>query len=134
MGPVARVTPGELCDHPSRYRYPENIAYCERDVSSSEKDEVFNQYRELGYRLTEAHRSSYKVDHYIPLCVGGSNNAANLWPQHLSISQITDSIEKLTCDKMALGKLKQAKAVQLIKRVKNDLNQANAVRMELSRY
>ena len=133
MGPVARLTPGQLCDHPSRYRYPENIAYCERDVTKEEKDAVFALYRRSGFKLSYENRSSYKVDHYIPLCVGGSNNAVNLWPQHISIANITDSIEKLTCDKMALGKLTQARAVMLIKRVKNDLNQANAVRMELSR-
>lgn len=134
MGPHPRLTPGELCGHPDRYRYPENIAYCERNVSTEEKDVVFAAYRRLGYRLSYQNRSSYKVDHYIPLCVGGSNNAANLWPQHLSISNVTDSIEKSLCDKMAAGRMKQARAVYLIKLVKNDLRQANAVRMEISRY
>ena len=133
MGPVARLTPGELCDRPSRYRYPENIAYCEREVSTMEKDVVFASYRQLGYRLSYTNRSSYKIDHYIPLCAGGSNNKENLWPQHISIANVTDSIEKLGCDKMALGKLSQARMVYLIKWVKNNLNQAQAVRNEMSR-
>lgn len=133
MGPTARLTPGELCDRPARYRYPENIAYCEREVSTQEKDIVFASYRQLGYRLSYTQRSSYKIDHYIPLCAGGSNNKENLWPQHISIANITDSIEKLGCDKMALGKLSQARMVQLIKLVKNNLSQAQAVRNEMSR-
>ena len=133
LGPSARLTPGELCDRPSRYRYPENIAYCEREVSTLEKDVVFASYRQLGYRLSYTNRSSYKIDHYIPLCAGGSNNKENLWPQHISIANVTDSIEKLGCDKMALGKLSQARMVYLIKLVKNNLNQAQAVRNEMSR-
>ncbi len=43
-GPLAKLTPGELCDRPSRYRYPENIAYCERAVSIEQKDQVFAHY------------------------------------------------------------------------------------------
>jgi hypothetical protein len=133
MGPLARLTPGELCDRPSAYRYPENIAYCERSVSTEEKDVVFAEYRQIGYKLSYTNRSSYKIDHFIPLCAGGSNNKENLWPQHISIATVTDSIEKLGCDKMALGKLSQARMVFLIKAVKNDLGQVNAVRNEMSR-
>lgn len=133
MGPIAKLTPGELCDRPARYRYPENIAYCERDVSTEQGKEIFANYRKLGFRLNPNQRSSYKIDHYIPLCAGGSNNNENLWPQHMTIYPITDSLEKLGCDKMALGKITQAKFVTLIKRVKNDLSQANAVRTELSK-
>lgn len=133
MGPIAQFTPGELCSTPSRYRYPEQIAYCERDVAVELKDQVFATYRRQGYRMPYTDRSSYKIDHYIPLCAGGANTAKNLWPQHLSISTVTDSIEKLGCDKMAAGRLTQAKFVVLIKKVKNDLKQAQAVTLELSR-
>jgi hypothetical protein len=133
MGPNPRLSPGELCDRPVSYRYPENIAYCDRIVSTQEKDIVFASYRKLGYILSYTQRSSYKIDHYIPLCAGGSNNAENLWPQHISIANVTDSLEKLGCDKMALGRLTQARMVYLIKLVKNNLSQAQAVRNEMSR-
>jgi hypothetical protein len=69
----------------------------------------------------------------LPLCAGGSNNNENLWPQHVSVGVLTDDLEQLGCDKMAKGKITQAKFVLLIKRVKNDLSQASAVRSELSR-
>jgi len=132
MGPIAKLTPGELCDRPTRYRYPENIAYCERNVVLEQKEQVFLAYKKSGYRMGQ-NRSSFKIDHYFPLCAGGSNNNENLWPQHLSISAITDTIEQLGCEKMASGKISQARFLMMVKRVKNDLRQANAVKMELSR-
>lgn len=134
MAPIRQLTPGKLCDTPSEYRYPERIAYCERDVSKEEKDYVFQLYQRYGYRLDYVnHRSSYKIDHYIPLCAGGSNDLVNLWPQHISIANVTDSIEKLGCDKMVQGKVTQARFVYLIMLVKNDLRYASAVINELSR-
>lgn len=133
MGPNPRLTPGELCSHPDRYRYPENIAYCERAVEYEEKEIIFANYRRLGFRLNTSNRSSYKIDHYIPLCAGGSNNKENLWPQHISIANVTDSIEQLGCAKMAAGRLSQRNFVKIIMRVKNDLSQASAVMRELSR-
>lgn len=133
IGPNAKLTPGELCDHPDSYRYPEHIGYCARNVSGEEKDQVFAAYRTLGFKLTASRRSSYKVDHYIPLCAGGSNNKENLWPQHLTVGRQTDFLEDLGCQKMALGKISQANFIKLLKRAKNDLSQANAVRAELDR-
>lgn len=132
-GPVARFTPGELCDRPSSYRYPENIAYCERSVTTEQKDQVFAVYRKNGYRMSYVNRADYKIDHYFPLCAGGSNNNENLWPQHISIANVTDSIEQLGCDKMAKGKLTQSNFIAIIRRVKNDLSQAPAVKLQLSR-
>lgn len=133
MAPNAKLTPGELCTHPDRYRYPENIAYCERAVEYEEKEIIFEAYRRLGFRLNTANRSSYKIDHYIPLCAGGSNNKENLWPQHISLANMTDALEALGCSKMALGKLSQANFVKIIKRVKNDVRLAPEVTRELSR-
>ena len=52
-----------------------------RDVSGWQKELVFISYRKLGYSLS-GERSEYKVDHFIPLCVGGSNEMSNLWPQY----------------------------------------------------
>jgi len=133
MGPDARLTPGALCTTPDTHRYPENIAYCKRAVESSRKKEIFEDYRQLGYELPAKERSSYKIDHYIPLCAGGANSNANLWPQHRTVYDITDPIEPLLCQKMSDGTLKQARAVELIKKVKNDLSKADEVMDELNR-
>ena len=123
MGPIEELTPGELCTHPDSYRYPENIAYCERNVTSEEKAQVFANYRLQGYRLDPNTRSSYKIDHYIPLCAGGSNNFENLWPQHMSIYQQTDDLEQLGCNKMKEGKILQKNLIILIKRAKLNLSE-----------
>lgn len=120
MGPDASVTPGSLCSSPNAYRYPEHIPYCNRNVSGDLKDDVFREYRELGYRLDPKQRKQYKIDHLIPLCAGGSNRQENLWPQHESIYALTDPLEPLACDKLKAGVIKQAELVQLIRQAKFD--------------
>ena len=113
VGPNPQLTPGKLCA---------------RDVTYETKDMLIHQYdRQLGYNIENLNRDDFKIDHYIPLCAGGSNDPSNLWPQHKSVYVITDPIEPLVCKKMSEGKLKQANAIQLIVRAKNSLNQVSAV-------
>jgi hypothetical protein len=134
-GPNPKLTPGKLCDIPASYRYPEQIAYCERDVTYETKEILIAQYdSQLGYHVQTLPRSDFKIDHFIPLCAGGSNDVSNLWPQHKSVYAITDPIEPLICAKMATGKLSQADAVTLIVRVKTDLRQARDVMKFLSSF
>lgn len=120
-GPLAELTPGSLCDRPDEYRYPERIAYCDRDVDSSLKADVFKEYRNEGFRLDPKDRQDYKIDHLIPLCAGGSNRENNLWPQHKSVYEITDPMEPAACDAMKAGKIKQSEAVKMILAAKRDL-------------
>jgi hypothetical protein len=122
--PNLTETPGKLCSTPTTYRYPEHVAYCERDVDTYTKDAVIQKYDHLfGYRITSMNRADFKIDHLIPLCAGGSNNEENLWPQHKSVYAITDPLEPLVCEKMSQGKLKQADAVKLILEAKMNLDQ-----------
>src|SRR5262245_45768293 len=103
------MTPGSLCDRPDSKRYPEGIPYCSRSVKSELKREIMRDYdAKLGYGITAMDRSAFKIDHYIPLCMGGSNKQDNLWPQHQSVFTVTDPLEALECEKMAKGKLLQA--------------------------
>lgn len=128
QNPVEQVTPGTLCDHPDAYRYPEKIAYCERNVSTETKKQVMQEYdRRFGFRTTQMARRLFKIDHYIPLCMGGSNVASNLWPQHESVYVITDPLEEALCTKMAEGKLRQKQAIALIKEAKTHLDEAPAI-------
>ena len=125
IGPDSDVTPGETCQHADTYRYPERIAYCERDVDSQLKKEIIAQYdSEFGYNIGGMPRNKFKIDHYIPLCMGGSNSRTNLWPQHESVYKITDPLEQQLCEKMAQGKLLQAEAIDLIREAKNHLDEA----------
>ncbi len=133
-GPNLVVTPGKLCDKPSSYRYPEHIAYCIRDVSYETKEFLIKRYdTQLGFKIESMNRIDFKIDHFIPLCVGGSNDIANLWPQHKSIYEITDPVEPLVCQKMAEGKLKQADAVNLIIKAKTNLGSVPEVMTYLNR-
>jgi hypothetical protein len=120
-GPETDLTPGKLCDRPDAYRYEERIPYCNRDVDRTLKDDVFREYRESGYRLNPKERQNYKIDHLIPLCAGGSNSEDNLWPQHITIYSQTDPLESIGCEKLKIGKIKQAKLVEMILAAKRDL-------------
>ena len=130
--PDPQLTPGDVCHRPSQYRYPEKIAYCERNVDPQLKREIIKMYdRERGYRISQMDRQKFKIDHYIPLCMGGSNDRDNLWPQHETVYNQTDHLEALACEKMAQGRLRQAKAIEYIKSVKNNLELADQVTAEI---
>jgi hypothetical protein len=130
--PNLEITPGKLCDTPSAFRYPEGVPYCKRDVDSSLKREIFLQYN-IDINVIGFNRDSYKIDHLIPLCVGGSNDITNLWPQHESAFHVTDPLETLLCKKMAEGKLSQADAVALVIDTKTHLEKINQVMNDLGR-
>ncbi len=121
VGPDSNLTPGMLCKNPDSYRYPEQIPYCERDVSPDHKNRIFADYRKLGYNLNPKMRRDYKIDHLIPLCAGGSNETVNLWPQHKSVYEKTDKMEALGCEKLAAGRIRQAELVELILEAKKNL-------------
>ena len=132
MSPDPTITPGSLCDKPASKRYPEGVPYCERDVRGELKREIMITYdSRLGYRVVAMERSAFKIDHYIPLCAGGSNKPDNLWPQHKSVYVVTDLLEQVACEKMALGKLRQADAVAYIKRAKANLTEAPAITRQI---
>lgn len=117
--PHKEMTPGSLCQHGSTTRYPEKVRYCERDVDKDTKRQIFVTYdREFGYETTQMERMDFKIDHLVPLCLGGSNQIDNLWPQHKTIYENTDPLEPFLCEVLASGRIKQAEAVQLILTIK----------------
>lgn len=127
-------TPGKLCSSPTSIRYPEKIAYCERDVDSYTKNAIIQKYDSLyGYSIRQMNRGEFKIDHLIPLCAGGANSAENLWPQHKSVYNVTDPLEPVVCEKMAAGRLKQAEAIKLILQAKTNLGQAPAILKQIQR-
>jgi hypothetical protein len=131
--PEEDMTSGDLCSQPSAYRYPERIAYCERDVHTSLKREIIAEYDQTkGYRIGTMNREDFKIDHLIPLCMGGSNSKKNLWPQHRTVFELTDDLEFQLCQKMAAGRLNQQEAVQMILRAKRDLDSVPTIRSQLT--
>lgn len=127
--PSADVTPGVLCSEPDAHRYPEQIAYCDRDVSSKMKKAVIKLYMEImpGFAITVETRHEYKIDHYIPLCMGGANVIENLWPQHKTVFEFTDNLELEICKELEVGNISQAVAVEKIKFAKNHIEQLKEV-------
>jgi hypothetical protein len=126
--PNLNETPGKVCTSSGVHRYPENISYCERNVDSSLKKDIIKKYDSLfGYTIGAMKREDFKIDHLIPLCAGGANSEENLWPQHISVYEITDPLEPLVCQKMEEGKLLQADAIKLILQAKMHLDQVSAI-------
>lgn len=129
--PDANLTPGALCNTPNSQRYPEQINYCDRNVSTETKGEIFVQYDQIGFRTRSMKRTAFKIDHYIPLCAGGSNDVKNLWPQHETVYQITDKLEALICEKMSAGVLKQRDAVRIIIQAKHNLDKVPEIEAQV---
>lgn len=130
--PDLSLTPGALCTTPSEFRYPEQIAYCEREVNSWQKELVFLNYRKIGFSLS-GERSQYKIDHFIPLCIGGSNDISNLWPQYFTVSKKTDALEPLACAALAKGKISQREVIDLVMAAKLDLTKLSETMKRLKK-
>jgi hypothetical protein len=90
--PNPACTPGKLCtpDDPNfaGYRYKAHIAYCNRNVQMDEKDAIARNYK-----IAKSDYHKYEFDHYIPLNSGGSDDAANIWPQPLDEAHLKDKVE-----------------------------------------
>jgi len=130
--PDMKMTPGSTCARPNAYRYPEKVPYCERGVESETKWAIIREYdTELGYSIERTGRVNFKIDHLIPLCMGGSNEVTNLWPQHKSIYELTDPLEPVLCGKMAEGRMSQVQAIDIIRRAKQNPTEAPQILKEL---
>lgn len=134
LTPDPDLTPGQVCTNPDEYRYPERIKYCKRRVSSQTKSAIIRTYdNRLSYDIGRLPRGQFKIDHYIPLCLGGSNSTLNLWPQHKSVYSQTDMIEFQLCRLLQVGVLKQSETIEAIVEVKSDLTKANYLESQLDR-
>ncbi len=95
----------------SNYDYPEKIARCDRNVSTTEKAQVAHDYG-----VPKSEWSNYEFDHLIPLCAaGGSDDPKNiLAPAASRSARKKDKVESRVCRGMAAGTMTQAEAVQAI--------------------
>lgn len=127
-GPELTQTPGKLCESSAVKRYPEGISYCVRDVSSDTKKAIIRIYDEkFGFQIRKMNRGEFKIDHFIPLSIGGSNSIENLWPQYKKVYEITDPIEQELSNKISEGRIKQTEAIRLIKEAKLNLSKADEI-------
>ncbi len=122
IGPNPNMTPGAICENSKTHRYPENIVYCERNVSTADKRAIIKAYDDqLGYGIQQMDRQEFKIDHFIPLSIGGSNSKENLWPQHRSVYAITDPLEAVLFEKISVAAITQAEAIRVIREAKLNL-------------
>ena len=115
--PDNHKTPGELCTDDdadfTEYRYDEEIPYCERNVSTALKSEIYDSYR-----IPKSERKSYTIDHLIPLSIGGDNSRLNLWPEHKKLKATRPALEMDVYVALRDGKVTQDEAVHWILREK----------------
>ncbi|HYX34628.1 MAG TPA: hypothetical protein VE954_16125 [Oligoflexus sp.] len=132
LSPQTSLTPGTTCKNASEYRYPERIPYCNRSVSTSLKNKIIKTYDStFQYTIASMPRNDFKIDHYIPLCMGGSNDNTNLWPQHKSAYAYTDLLEQKLCLHMERGHMRQVAAIDYMKYAKNNLDEAERIDQEV---
>jgi hypothetical protein len=116
--PPVSVT-GSLCtvSDPdfSEFRYAEHIPYCERNVSTGTKTQI---YRDAG--VPESQRNQYTIDHFQMLSVGGTNHRDNLWAEHKSIKARRGNLEFNLYQTMLDGCLEQKDVIAIIKDSKLD--------------
>lgn len=122
IGPDPVMTPGKLCEHGTK-RYAQQITYCDRDVSGGEKNAIIADYdNKLGFKIRTMNRGDFKIDHFIPLSIGGANDTTNLWPQHKSIYAYSDKIELYVFQLLQADKILQKEAIDLVKECKLNLS------------
>lgn len=113
LTPDPEYTSGELCDRQdedfSGYRYDQKIPYCERNVSTQKKKEIYEYYG-----VPESQRRYYTIDHFIPLSIGGDNDYKNLWPEHKKIKQTRLNLEMEVYEAVRDNRMSQEEAIHKI--------------------
>jgi hypothetical protein len=113
VDPDPELTPGELCtrENPDfeEYRYAERIPYCRRHVTRAQKVAIGR-----AYGVDESEFSLYQFDHFIPLSLGGSNSAANVWPLEYAEARRKARLEQQLYLRIDRGEITQAEAIAAI--------------------
>jgi len=104
---------GEYCTVEDRdfkgFRYEEQIPVCKRRVSTSRKKAICK-------RDGVTDRAEFKVDHIIPVSLGGNNSNRNLWCQHMSID--TANIEGYAYRMLNKGIWNRKEAMDFVRKYK----------------
>jgi hypothetical protein len=88
--PSSRLTPGDVfVDATVDVICEPGYAKSVRAVDDHLRDSVFS-----AYGVANQDRKSYQLDHLVPLELGGSNDARNLWPQPISSTSEVDAHDK----------------------------------------
>lgn len=121
--PDPEITHGDLCteNNPdfAAHKYQENIPYCQRNVSLSRREKIYDEYH-----IPADCRHRYTIDHFIPLSLGGSNADINLWPEHVLVKATRPLLEQELYLELEHGKISQKEAIGTIIREKTKEQQS----------
>ena len=103
---------------PNRKLTPGRVAASPKDragVTVALEQKVFRRYR-----IPWQRRAEYKIDHLIPLELGGADTIDNLWPQKMSAkpygTERKELLSKVLLEKVRAGKMTLAQAQEEIRR------------------
>jgi hypothetical protein len=122
-GSVRTTQRDAACGHAREYRVPLHAAL---------RDEILRRYG-----LPAGEHPDYEIDHLIPLCLGGSDDSSNLWPQPRRNVEPTwnaeakDRLERRMCDVVCGGEIDITTAQQALRligwlRIRSTTEGANA--------
>lgn len=86
-GAIATTSQAEVCAFGGSLSYSQ----AHRQTSYQLKEWIFREYGMEPPDRTE--RGQWEVDHRVPLCLGGADVAANLWPQNAATYHDKDALE-----------------------------------------
>jgi hypothetical protein len=110
--PNPALTPGDADEHEISQVCALGTAHQRRAVSYRVRDHVY-----LAYGIPRGRRNGlYRIDHLIPLELGGSNRVSNLWPQPYADSKIKDRMEGQLHEAVCSGRMSLEAAQRAIAR------------------
>lgn len=104
--PDPRLTPGDVLHVTAAQVSVPGYASKVRNVPVAEKREVYAEYHLAYPQATGA----YECDHFIPLCLGGSNSIKNLWPESAPQFHWKDGLEVYLWHEVRAGTIGLAEA------------------------
>jgi hypothetical protein len=111
--PDSACTPGAIFPDATKDKICQSgYAGSVRNVSTSEKDQVYAEYE-----IASHSPGQYEVDHLVSLELGGSNDISNLWPELASPTpgfHQKDQVENYLHDQVCSGAVPLATAQQEI--------------------
>lgn len=82
-----------------------NLSYSQRHRATAHQLKSW-VFREYGIEPPQGFaRTEWEIDHLIPLCLGGADEAANLWPQNRTTYPKKDRLEAHACREVCAGRL-----------------------------